>query len=258
MRYFIELAYQGSQYHGWQIQPEDISVQQLMNEALSTLLSDKEIACMGCGRTDAGVHASQFFLHFDTEQDIPENLDYKLNRFLPDDISVFRIIEVAADAHVRFDANYRAYKYFLHRKKNPFLNASSTYYPAFDLDIDKMKTAFESLKQYSDFLPFEKTNNNNTTTLCEIYELNLHVNEAQDRFCFEISANRFLRGMVRRIVGCMLDIGRGKITLQELEEVMTYTGQFSLNTSAAPQGLYLTEVRYPFLEDVTRKTGVEF
>lgn len=208
---------------------------------------------MGCGRTDTGVHASQFFLHFDTEKVIPENLVYKLNRILPKDISVFRIFEVKVEAHARYDANYRAYDYFLHRNKNPFLDSYSTLYPAaFELDVKKMRSAFESLSQYSDFSPFEKVNNDARTSTCEIYKLDLIVNEDESRFRFHIAANRFLRGMVRRIVGCMLDIGRGKIELYELESVMKSSGNFKLNTSAPPQGLFLSEVRYPQFKDTVR------
>jgi len=251
MRYFLEIAYQGSHYHGWQIQPNSISVQEVVNRSLSTIIND-EISTSGCGRTDAGVHASQFFLHFDTEKTIPENLVYKLNRILPKDISVYRWFAVEPEAHVRYDANYRAYDYFLHRTKNPFLDSFSTLYPAFDLDVDKMRKAFKSLSDYSDFSPFEKVNNDARTSTCEIYKLELLVNEDESRFHFHIAANRFLRGMVRRIVGCTLDIGRGKTELDELEEVMKSAGNFKLNTSAPPQGLFLSEVRYPAWENAPR------
>ncbi len=256
MRYFLELAYKGTDYHGWQIQPEAISVQEVFNHSIATLLNDPTIKTTGCGRTDAGFHASQFYLHFDTEASIPDNFVYRLNKFLPKAIFVYQLIKVNDQAHSRYDAHYRSYDYFLHRRKNPFIDSTSSFHPPYQLNFDKIAKAFYALKNYQDFSPFEKVNNDSKTSICLIQHLEFRLSEDHERICFHIAANRFLRGMVRRIVGCMLDIGREKISLEEFHSVLESQGNFKLNTSAPPQGLYLREVRYPYLDDIDRSNEV--
>ncbi len=240
-RYFVEIAYKGTQYCGWQFQPDKVSVQSTIDEALSTIFNEK-IACMGCGRTDSGVHASQFFLHFEAGNPIPENFLNRINKFLPKDIVVYKIFE--CDKHARYDATYRAYDYFVHFEKNPFLEGQSFFFPYLPLDFDKMQTAFEMLNHYTDFSPFEKSKSSSRTSLCRIYKTEMKFNETEQKMYLHIAANRFLRGMVRRVVGALIMVGKEKISLQEFKEVMDTQGKFNINISAPAQGLFLSEVRY--------------
>lgn len=241
MRYFLELAYDGTDYSGWQVQPNKITVQSVMDEALSTIFNEP-IHCTGCGRTDSGVHASQFYLHFEAENQIPEHFIDRLNKFLPKSIAAFQLYP--CDLHARFDATYRAYDYFIHFKKNPFLEKRSFFFPYTPLDIDKMRKAFSLLPNYINFKPFEKSKSGSKTSICRIYKTNLIYNKKEQRMQIHIAANRFLRGMVRRVVGSLIMVGKEKITLEEFENVMDNTGQFNINISAPAAGLYLSEVRY--------------
>lgn len=248
MRFFIELSYDGSQFFGWQVQPDKTTVQGELNQWLSQLLQE-EINVVGCGRTDAGVHAKQYFAHFDCEKQPYENLAYKLNSVLPETIAIQQIFKVEDEQHSRFDANLRAYTYYIHFDKNPFLRHFS--YQCFykDLDIDLMQKVASSLVNYKDFEPLSKASEDVNHSFCDIYSSSLIKKETENGLQLEltISANRFLHNMIRRIVGLLINVGRGKITEQEVVEVLTNGGQFSENFVAPPQGLHLIKVDYPFL-----------
>lgn len=240
-RYFLEIAYNGTHYHGWQMQPDKKTVQSSIDKAISTIFNEP-LHCTGCGRTDSGVHASQFFLHFEATKDIPDKFLFRLNKFLSSDIVVYRIFE--SDLHARYDATYRAYDYFLHFEKNPFTKEHSFFYHFLPLDVEKMKTAFASLHNYTDFKSFEKSKGSSKTSLCRIYKTNLQYDEEAQTMQIHIAANRFLRGMVRRVVGALLMVGKGKISLEEFKYSMDTQTLFKLNVSVPARGLFLSEVRY--------------
>ena len=248
-RYFLEIAYRGTKYHGWQVQPKQVTVQKMVDHTLSTVFNEP-IHVQGCGRTDTGVHASQFFLHFDATKAIPDNFLYRSNKFLPKDIAIKRLIsDVPADAHARFDATYRAYHYFVHFQKDPFLFDQSFFFPWRPLDFETMQQAAKMLLDYNEFRMFCKSGHSSKTTLCNIFETQFTMDEANNRLVFKIAANRFLRGMVRRVMGCLLMMGKGKITMTEFKDVMdNQKPQFeNMNISVPPQGLFLSEVRYNYL-----------
>lgn len=244
-RYFLEIAYMGKNYSGWQIQPNAISVQATLESKMSLLLGEKTDT-LGCGRTDAGVHASQFFLHFDTASELPIDIVTRLNKMLPHDIAVKQCIaEIPAHAHARFDATYRAYDYHMHFFKNPFKNDISTFFPEPQLDAASMYTAANLVLQYDDFPMFCKTGGAETHTRCNLFKSELKL--TPEGLTYHIAANRFLRGMVRRIVGTLIMVGRKKISVREFEKVLIEKGSFKYNMSVQPQGLFLSEVRYPFI-----------
>ena len=242
MRYFIELSYNGKAYHGWQNQPNAISVQELIEKALSTILKEK-VSIMGAGRTDAGVHAKQMFAHFET--DIPfkiEKLIYQLNSFLPEDIAISNIFKVKEDAHARFHAVSRTYLYRIALQKNAF-----TYNEAFLLkpmiDIDKLKEATRILLHYKDFQCFSKSNTDVKTYNCNIMKAEWEV--VDDELQFTIKADRFLRNMVRAIVGTLINIGIGKIEVETLHNIIQSKNRSEAGFSVPAHALYLIEVVYP-------------
>ncbi|PLX16281.1 MAG: tRNA pseudouridine(38-40) synthase TruA [Marinilabiliales bacterium] len=242
-RYFIQLSYKGTKYHGWQIQPNAISVQEILNKAFSTILRE-DIEITGAGRTDTGVHASYFMAHFDTSQkDLHNNskLNFKINGILPNDISIQEIFLVKDDAHARFDATSRTYHYCLHQQKDPFLTETS-YYFSHKLDIDLMNKACELLKQFTDFTSFSKLHTDVKTNNCNI----ANAFWAQDNHIlkFEITADRFLRNMVRAIVGTLLDIGKYKITLKDFIRIIENKNRSNAGTSAPAHGLFLSNITY--------------
>lgn len=244
MRYFIKLAYKGSNYFGWQYQPDAISVQERLNKALSTLLKTN-IDIVGAGRTDSGVHAKEMFAHFDYETEIDTNkLIYKLNSFLPKDIAIFDLVKVYDDAHARFDATKRTYEYHIHTKKNAFESDDSWYY-SLPLDIEKMNEACKILFEYIDFECFSKTHTDVNTFNCKIFEANWKQNE--DKLVFTISADRFLRNMVRAIVGTMINIGSGKVSLNDFRKIIESKNRSKAGFSVPAHGLYLTKIEYPYL-----------
>lgn len=243
MRYFIEFSYHGKNYFGYQIQPREITVQEELEKALSTILRE-EIKTTGAGRTDTGVHAKKMFAHFDTEQILEENLPHKLNSFLPPDISVKRIFKVKDDFHARFDATFRTYEYYISLEKNPFTQDSAWQIWRRDLDIDKMNEACKILFEYDDFTSFAKLHTDNKTNLCTIYKAEWSQNGSELKFT--ISADRFLRNMVRAIVGTMVEIGNGKIQPEDLRTVIESQNRNAAGTSAPPQGLFLVDVGYNF------------
>lgn len=242
MRYFLELSYNGKAYHGWQNQPNAISIQEVIEKALSTLLRET-IAIVGAGRTDAGVHAKQMFAHFETESEfVDESFKFKLNSFLPKDISIHKIFYVTPKAHVRFDALNRTYLYRISLEKDAF-NFDNAYYFKGDLDLDKMNEAAKLLFDYIDFECFSKTNTDVNTFNCKIMhaEWTRHDNELH----FVIKADRFLRNMVRAIVGTMINIGVGKINVDGLHNIIKSKNRSEAGFSVPAHALYLTKIEYP-------------
>ncbi|WP_339610067.1 tRNA pseudouridine(38-40) synthase TruA [uncultured Planktosalinus sp.] len=241
MRYFIELAFNGENYHGWQIQADANSVQQTLEEALSTLLRSKT-EIVGAGRTDAGVHAQQLFAHFDSPDELQnEQFKFKLNSFLPFDIAVKNISKVKLNAHARFDALSRTYEYHLHTVKDPFLEAFS--YRLFHVpDIEKMNEAAKILYNYTDFQCFSKTKTDVKTYNCIIKFA--HWKKDGNKLIFTITADRFLRNMVRAIVGTLLEIGSGKKEINALHKIIESKNRSNAGTSVPAKGLYLTHISY--------------
>lgn len=245
MRYFIDIAYDGTAYHGWQRQPQSITVQEELEKALTTLLRS-EIAVTGAGRTDAGVHAKQLWVHFDYENlltpDEQQHLVFRLNRFLPQAIAVKTLTPVAAEAHARFDAIERSYSYFIHQQKNPFLVNQSYFFEA-EVDLELMNEAAKLLLGRQDFKCFSRSNTDVKTYLCDIREA--FWSREEDRLVFRITADRFLRNMVRAVVGTLLDVGLKKTSVNELKDIIAGGERSEAGASAPAHGLYLTAVRYP-------------
>ncbi len=250
-RYFIEIAFDGSAYHGWQIQRNAVTVQELLDNALSTLLR-QPVATVGCGRTDTGVHAKQLFAHFDLDAAVfpmvNHDFVYKLNALLPHDIAAKRLIAVEPEAHARFDAVSRSYEYHIHLEKNPFLHGRS--WLLRDLpDVSAMNEAAGILQQYEDFSCFSKSNTQVQTNNCRITRAEWHwVNDSQ--LVFHISANRFLRNMVRAIVGTLIEIGRGERNPAYMHTVIQSKDRSIAGMSVPACGLYLTKVEYPEVKPV--------
>ncbi len=244
MRYFITLRYNGAAYCGWQSQPNAPTLQGAIEAALSTLLRTS-VEIVGAGRTDTGVHASYYVAHFDVAKGITidtEQLKYKLNVILKEDIAISKIEAVSPDMHARFSARRREYRYYIEREKNPFTRHTTWQY-YYDLDVEKMNRAAEQLLHHSDFTTFAKLNSNNTTNICEIYRAEWH--HLQDgRLCFTIAANRFLRNMVRAIVGTLVDVGRGKYSVEDFEEIITSRDLSRASAGAPAQGLFLSNIEY--------------
>ena len=242
LRYFIELSYNGSTYHGWQYQPNDITVQEVIEKSLSVLLKEKT-PIMGAGRTDAGVHASQMFAHFDTDFVFDEaDLVYKLNLYLPKDVAIHSIFKVKDKAHARFNALSRTYLYRITLKKNVF-SFNSAYYIKQDLDVDAMNAATKILFQYKDFQCFSKVKTDVKTYNCTIMKAEWTL--VNDELQFVIKADRFLRNMVRAIVGTMIHVGLGKINVEDLHTIIKSKSRSEAGYSVPAQALYLTEVEYP-------------
>ncbi|WP_394758153.1 tRNA pseudouridine(38-40) synthase TruA [Flavobacterium sp.] len=245
MRYFVEFAYNGTHYHGWQYQPNAISVQETLNTVFSTLMQEK-IDIMGAGRTDTGVHAKQMYGHFDTTILIDtKKFIHKANSFLPKDIVVYDIILVHDDAHARFDAVSRTYNYHISTYKNVFTNDLS-WYTSKNLDIDVMNEAAEILLKFTDFKCFSKSNTDVNTYNCKITEAFWTIEKEQ--LIFTITADRFLRNMVRAIVGTLLNIGLHKITLQDFIKIIESQNRENAGFSVPAHGLFLTNIEYPYIK----------
>ena len=242
MRYFVWFSYDGTEYHGWQIQPNGNSVQAELQRALSTLLRE-EISVTGAGRTDAGVHARQMVAHFDFSEAIDlEQLAYKLNRILPCDIAVDRVELVDDDMHARFSATSRTYHYYIHTKKDPFSRPYSTELH-YELDFDKMNEAGRILMTYDDFGAFCKSHSDVKTTLCRVTKAEW-VQTSETSWYFEITANRFLRNMVRAVVGTLIDVGRGRLTLDDFRKVIEGKRRTAAGESMPANALFLENIRY--------------
>lgn len=242
MRYFIELAYNGKSYHGWQYQPAAVSVQETLEKSLFTILQ-QETPVVGAGRTDTGVHASQYFAHFDSfEIKESKSFIYKLNSVLPADISVKDIFEVQADAHARFDAISRSYKYYIIQHKDPFL-AERAHFVKNDLDFERMNRAAAILKNYTDFKCFSKSKTDVKTYNCSV--MNAEWIREQEMWVFHITADRFLRNMVRAIVGTLLEIGLHKLEEEDLHRILESRDRQQAGTSVPAKALFLTGIEYP-------------
>lgn len=241
-RYFAEISYDGTRYHGWQVQPNGITVQEVLEKALSVLLRE-QVSITGCGRTDTGVHATFFVFHFDTSAPGPviNELVYKLNGFLPDDILIKDIRRVEDTMHARFSATYRTYSYVLWQKKPVFNRTYCHFYP-WPLDIRTMNNACEVLKEYTDFSSFSKLHTDVKTNNCRIFDATWTPEE--DGYNFQIKADRFLRNMVRAIVGTMLEVGGGKISLEEFRAVIESKDRGNAGLSVPAKGLFLVDVGY--------------
>jgi tRNA pseudouridine38-40 synthase len=243
-RYFIKLAYNGARYHGWQIQENAVTVQQVVTEAIQ-LMWIKDCWLHGCGRTDTGVNAKKYYAHFDVENELKkEELDYfvnRLNNYLPADIVIFSIFPVPSALHARHDAVSRTYEYHIHTRKDPFLNLAS-WYVYHKLDIDLMNRAGEVLKEYEDFTSFSKANERRATNLCVLTAAGWEVDD--HRRVFRITANRFLHDMVRAIVGTMVELGRHKINLNDLRKIIESKDRCKAGESVPAKGLYLSEIVY--------------
>ena len=242
MRYFITFSYDGTSYHGWQIQPHSISVQEELQRAISTLLR-QTIEVVGAGRTDTGVHARKMIAHFDFETEVDcTQLVYKLNKILPRDIAVQKVEKVADDMHARFSATSRTYHYFVHMAKDPFLRAYSWQVYG-EPDFELMNEAAKVLMEYRDFTSFSKVNTDTKTNDCTITEAHWdRVGECQWRFT--ITANRFLRNMVRAIVGTLLEVGRRRMTIDQLRHVIEAKDRCRAGDSVPGNALFLVEVKY--------------
>lgn len=242
MRYFLEFSYNGKAYHGWQIQPNAISVQEVLETALSTILKE-QISLVGAGRTDTGVHASQMFAHFDVNHIVDNgDLVYKLNSFLPNDIAVRDVFQVKPDAHARFDALSRLYHYRIATSKNVF-GFDFTYSIQQPLNVEAMQEACTILFDYKNFQCFSKSNTDVKTYNCDIMEANWE--RKDDELLFIIKADRFLRNMVRAIVGTMVNIGLEKVNPEEMHHIIKSKDRGKAGFSVPAHGLYLVEIAYP-------------
>lgn len=243
MRYFIEFAYNGKNYHGFQTQPNVASVQETLTKALQ-LLVDKSIEIVGAGRTDSGVHAKQMFAHFDVENTIDTSYWLpKLNSYLPKDIVIYDIFEAKEEAHARFDASARTYEYYVHTFKDVFLEDLS-YYCIQKLNVELMNKACQILFEHTDFECFSKVHTEVFTFNCIITEANWK--QKNNQLIFTIKADRFLRNMVRAIVGTMINIGSGKTSLEEFKEIIESKNRSKAGFSVPAHGLFLVKVDYPF------------
>ncbi len=243
MRYFITFSYDGSNYHGWQIQPNGNSVQAELQRALTILLR-RETTVVGAGRTDAGVHARMMVAHFDTETALEDcrQAVYRLNRILPRDISVSRVEQVAEDMHARFSATSRTYRYYIHTRKDPFCRAYSCELH-YELDFEAMNEAAAVLMEYEDFGAFCKSHADVKTTLCHVTAARWH-RTSDHSWYFEITANRFLRNMVRAVVGTLIDVGRHRLTIDDFRCVVEGRHRTEAGESMPGGALFLEDIRY--------------
>jgi tRNA pseudouridine38-40 synthase len=244
-RYFIRLAYNGCRYHGWQVQDNAPSVQQALQEAIR-LLWKEDVNLVGCGRTDTGVHARDFYAHFDLPEARPEadaeELAFRLNRYFPDDLVIYGIVPVPGNLHARFSALSRTYEYHIHTFKDPFLNEFS-WYLRDRPDPQRMNEGAALLLQTSDFTSFSKLHSAAKTNICKVTEACW--TETGHRMVFTITADRFLRNMVRAVVGTLVDLGQGKITTGELRRIIDGKDRSLAGESVPAKGLFLTKVKYP-------------
>lgn len=241
-RYFIELSYNGTDYFGWQRQPKDISVQEAIESSLSKMQSNKEVKVVGCGRTDSGVHAHHFILHVE----IPEIADldkftFKLNRMLPSSVAIQKVYEVDSEKHARFSAKARTYRYFIHQTKDPFGEGLSWYFPK-ELDFNAMNIAAKHFLGKQDFTSLSKLHTDVKTNICTVSKAEWTVLD-QGAF-FEITADRFLRNMVRASVGTLIDVGLGKISADDVKSILAAKDRQAASTSVPAHGLYLWKVEY--------------
>lgn len=247
MKYFFHIAFRGKNYHGWQKNGKVMSVQQMIEEKLEKVLKSK-IEINGCGRTDAQVNASQFFFHANLNQEWNETILFRVNKILPDDISIFEVIPVKEKAHARFDAVQRQYDYFIHTYKDPFLSEISSLYLDLKIDVESLKQATEVLTKYQDFRCFCTTPDKNEHTICQVSSAKWLVSANGERLRFQISSNRFLGKMVRIIVGQLLRVATNDLSVEDFENYLIQKETPKILFPAHPQGLYLSKVVYPYLD----------
>ena len=241
MRYFIELSYFGKNYHGWQIQPDASSIQEELNKAISVVLQEK-ISVVGAGRTDTGVHASQMFAHFDSDTILDKNIVFKLNSVLPEDIVVYQVEKVNDEKHARFDALTRSYEYNIWLGRNPFLLDTTWQLSHQKLDVNAMNEAAKILLEFENFQAFSKVKTEVKTFNCNVTKAVWIVNG--NELVFHITANRFLRNMVRAIVGTLVDVGKHKITKEDFRNIILSKDRSNAGLSVPAKGLFLTEITY--------------
>lgn len=253
-RYFIELAYKGTKFHGWQVQPNATSVQECLEKAVSTVTRET-IAVTGAGRTDTGVHASYFVAHFNSSKLNLDHPDFahKLNSFLKDDISIFAISKVDSEAHARFDAVSRTYHYHLNLLKDPFLVETSWYFFK-QPDMELMNAACRILFDYTDFTSFSKLHTDVKTNNCKIYQAEW--TQKDGNLVFSVKADRFLRNMVRAMVGTLLEVGLGKMDLSDFRAVIEQKNRGAAGLSVPAHGLFLTDIEYP--KEIFKRTALKW
>ena len=243
-RYFFHIAYKGTNYRGWQKQSKVSTVQQIIEERMQSIFKRK-VTCLGCGRTDAEVHASQYFFHANFKNSITKNNVVLLNKILPKDIVVFDIIPVEGNPHAQYSAEARTYDYFFHTSKNPFIADLSSYYEIKQLNLAEMNEAAKVLLKYTDYRAFCKTPDRHDSTLVNVKNVRLFCNSERTRFRFQITADKFLKNMIRIIVYNIIQVGIGKLSVKEFESFLTHNTSPRYFNLAYPQGLYLTKIKYP-------------
>lgn len=257
MRYFIHLAYNGTAYFGWQIQPDHPSVQETLEKCLSLLLHSERIPITGCGRTDTGVHASCFYAHFDYPEawdaERCRQLADQLNSFLPPDIAIYSIFAVNDNAHARFDAQERTYQYHISIAKNPFTYPFRLRYHQ-TLEVERMNEAAALLCQHEDFTSFSKVHTQVNNFICHV--MRAEWEQRDEELVFTITANRFLRNMVRAIVGTLLDVGRGRLTTEEFNQIILEKNRCQAGTSVPACALFLTDVRYTWADILPKQQEI--
>ena len=247
MRYFFHIGYRGANYQGWQKNGEYNSIQKLIETQISKFLKTP-VAINGCGRTDAKVNASQFFFHVDIDHHCDETFFFRLNKSLPDDIAIFDVIPMEGLPHARFDAIQRQYDYFIHTYKDPFLADCSSQYLGLKLDLEKLKLATALLLKYNDYRPFCTSPNKNEHTVCHVSKAQWLISGSGKRLLFQISANRFLSKMIRILVGQLLKVGKGELSVADFENYLITLATPKILSPAHPQGLYLSKVTYPYID----------
>lgn len=246
-RYFVELAYDGSAYSGWQIQPDSPTIQELLQEKMS-LQWNEEIGLTGCGRTDAGVHARGYFAHFETEKILMGDHLFKLNTFLPEDIVVHRFVKMEDSAHARYDAIRRRYRYFIHFNKSVFKRKYSYYLPVKrNYDLNKFNLLANLLREYMDFQPFCKVNSDVNSFRCKISTIYWEIDREAQTATLTVESNRFLHGMIRLLVGCTLYVAAGRMSLHDVRKSMETQTPLSMPFSAPAHGLFLDHITYPYI-----------
>lgn len=243
MRYFIEIAYKGTDFHGWQQQPNAMSVQEHIQKGLNKILGTNT-TIVGAGRTDTGVHANQMYAHFDTQKELnKKDFAYRLNSVIPESIFIKQILKVSATAHARFDAISRSYEYHIHLAINPFLLETTQQIYQRKFDLEKMNQAAKILLDHTNFKAFSKSR-----TDVKTYECNLTTakwEQKEEQLVFYITANRFLRNMVRAIVGTLLEVGEGKLSIPQFKKVIQEQKRSKAGVSVPAKGLFLTDIKYP-------------
>ncbi|MDB4285770.1 tRNA pseudouridine(38-40) synthase TruA [bacterium] len=251
MRYFLHIGYDGSQYRGWQWQPNVVSVQGTIEEKLKRIFKE-DITVYGCGRTDSGVHASQYILHINIKKPFDFDLKFRLNKNLPDDIVVYDIMEMKDSQHARYDATSRTYDYYIHLYNTPVLGNHSSFYEFENLDVEAMKKAAAILPLCNDFRAICRQPDLYKHTLCDVSDAKLYVDSSGSRLRFSITSDRFLRGMIRICVYFLLQIGNREMSFEEFEHILSNQLDVPVKRLALPNGLYLTRIEYPYLKVATQ------